>query len=103
MSYMINHMSCHFCIYIFSATYYDSRIPFNFSPSGDNSFLAPEYSCITPLRLLMLKETDDLAWKRLSLLMDHDEDRKKETDYQKMFQVMQQNNATLALSKINLY
>ena len=72
---------------IFPATYSESRIPFNFSPSGENSFLAPEYSCITPLRLLMLKESDDLAWKRLSLLMDHDEDRKKETDYQKMFQV----------------
>ena len=35
----------------------------------------------------MLKQTDTVAWERLSLLMDHDEDRKKETEYQKMFQV----------------
>ena len=35
----------------------------------------------------MLKQTDVVTWERLSLLMDHDEDRKKETEYQKMFQV----------------
>ena len=62
-------------------------ICFNFRPTGKQQFLAPEYSCITPLRLLMLKQTDTVAWERLSLLMDHDEDRKKETEYQKMFQV----------------
>ena len=62
-------------------------IRFNFRPTGKQQFLAPEYSCITPLRLLMLKQTDIVTWERLSLLMDHDEDRKKETEYQKMFQV----------------
>ena len=56
-------------------------------PDGKDSFIAPEYGCITPLRLLMLKETEPHTWDRLKLLMDHDEDRRKETRYQEMFQV----------------
>ena len=35
----------------------------------------------------MLKETEPHTWDRLKLLMDHDEDRRKETEYQRMFQV----------------
>ena len=54
---------------------------------GRTKFIAPEYGCITPLRLLLLKETEPHTWERMKLLMDHDEDRRKETEYQKMFQV----------------
>ena len=56
-------------------------------PDGKDSFIAPEYGCITPLRLLMLKDTEPHTWDRLQLLMDHDEDRRKETRYQEMFQI----------------
>ena len=35
----------------------------------------------------MLKETEPYTWDRLKLLMDHDEDRRKETEYQRVFQV----------------
>ena len=35
----------------------------------------------------MLKETEPHTWDRLKFLMDDDEDRRKETEYQKMFQV----------------
>ena len=58
-----------------------------YSPEGSDNFIAPEYACITPLRILLLKDSDPDAWKRLQLLMDHEEDRRKETKYQEMFQV----------------
>ena len=58
-----------------------------FSPEGSVRFIAPEYGCITPLRVLTLRERNPELWERLQLLMDHDEDRKKEVDYQQMFQV----------------
>ena len=58
-----------------------------YSPEGSDNFIAPEYACITPLRILLLKHSDPDAWKRLQLLMDHEEDRRKETKYQEMFQV----------------
>ena len=57
------------------------------SPEGSARFIAPEYGCITPLRVLTLRERDPDLWTRLKLLMDHDEDRRKETEFQKMFQV----------------
>ena len=50
-------------------------------------FIAPEYGCIAPLRLLLLKQYDPVTWDRLEMLMDHDAERKTETEYQKMFQV----------------
>ena len=34
-----------------------------------------------------LRERNPELWARLQLLMDHDEDRKKELDFQQMFQV----------------
>ena len=65
-------------------------LPFHkFRPEGQTSFIAPEYGCITPLRMLQLNRTDPSTWDRLELLMDHDEDRKKEAEYQNMFQVRQ--------------
>ena len=56
-------------------------------PEGRDNFIAPEYGCITPLRMLRLKQTQPHTWERLSLLMDHDAERKQETEYQRMFQV----------------
>ena len=58
-----------------------------FSMEGKNHFIAPEYGCIAPLRMLLLKQSDPATWNRLQMLMDHDAERKTETDYQKMFQV----------------
>eukprot|EP00095_Tigriopus_kingsejongensis_P008846 snap_masked-scaffold15_size728074-processed-gene-2.0 protein:Tk08846 transcript:snap_masked-scaffold15_size728074-processed-gene-2.0-mRNA-1 annotation:"protein isoform a" len=58
--------------------------------------IAPEYCCITPLRLLALKKTDAELWSRVQMLMDHDEDRRKEEDYWNMFQI----NAVDFLRKI---
>ena len=59
-----------------------------FSMEGKNHFIAPEYGCIAPLRMLLLKQSDPATWNRLQMLMDHDAERKTETDYQKMFQVL---------------
>ena len=39
------------------------------------------------MRALELKNNDPAMWNRLQLLMDHDEDRKLEVEYQDMFQV----------------
>ena len=49
--------------------------------------MAPEYSCIVPLRLLTLRRRDPALWARVQRLMDHDEERRRETKYWKMFQV----------------
>ena len=49
--------------------------------------MAPEYSCIVPLRLLTLRRRDPELWSRVQRLMDHDEERRGETKYWKMFQV----------------
>ena len=62
-------------------------INFDARPEGKDHFIAPEYGCITPLRMLRLKQTQPHTWDRLSLLMDHDAERKQETEYQRMFQV----------------
>jgi len=48
---------------------------------------APEYCCITPLRLLSLKHTNPELWSRVQLLMDHDEERRKEEKFLPMFKV----------------
>ena len=52
--------------------------------------MAPEYSCIVPLRLLTLRRRDPELWARVQRLMDHDEERRRETKYWKMFQVRNQ-------------
>ena len=58
------------------------------SPEGQTKAIAPEYSCITPLRCLELRKNDPAMWDRLQLLMDHHEDeRKSEMDFHEMFQV----------------
>ena len=49
--------------------------------------MAPEYSCIVPLRLLTLRRRDPELWSRVQRLMDHDDERRRETKYWKMFQV----------------
>jgi hypothetical protein len=59
----------------------------NLSADPTISGLAPEYSCIAPLRLLALKKSDPDTWQRIQLLMDHDEERRMETIHWKMFQV----------------
>ena len=41
---------------------------------------SPIYQCITPLRLLMKKNTHPKWFRRLTLLMDHKEAREQETD-----------------------
>jgi len=58
------------------------------APSSQNSTgtVCYEYGCITVLRLLHLRENDPEAWARIQLLMDHDEERRKETEYWSMFQ-----------------
>ena len=48
---------------------------------------SPEYCCIAPLRGLELKQNNPVMWRRLLLLMDHEEERKNEPEYQEMFQV----------------
>ena len=53
---------------------------------------SPEYCCIAPLRALEMKKNNPDMWRRFLLLMDHDEERKLETDYQEMFQVTFENN-----------
>ena len=35
----------------------------------------------------MFRDSDPDSWARVQLLMDHDEERRKELDYWKMFQV----------------
>ena len=54
--------------------------------------MAPEYSCIVPLRLLTLRMRDPALWARVQRLMDHDEERRRETKYWKMFQVRTEHN-----------
>ena len=54
--------------------------------------MAPEYSCIVPLRLLTLRRRDPALWARVQRLMDHDEERRRETKYWKMFQVRTEHN-----------
>jgi len=49
--------------------------------------VAYEYGFITVARLLALRDCDPEAWNRLQYLMDHREDRMKEEQYWRMFQV----------------
>ena len=53
---------------------------------GDPTPYAPEYCCITPLRLLSVRDADPAAWARVQLLMDHDGERRREERYWAMFQ-----------------
>jgi len=48
--------------------------------------IAYEYGCISVLRLLSLRDNDPETWARVQFLMDHDEERRKEKEYWKMFQ-----------------
>ena len=48
--------------------------------------VAYEYGCIAVLRLLWNRDNRPDQWERLKYLMDHDEERRKEVDYWKMFQ-----------------
>ena len=66
---------------------YTYKIIVIFSDDGCKKVSAPEYCCIAALRGLELKKNNPSMWNRLQLLMDHDEDRKLETEYQDMFQV----------------
>jgi len=58
------------------------------APNTTNSSgrICHEYGCITVLRMLSLRDSDPDSWARVQLLMDHDEERRKELDYWKMFQ-----------------
>ncbi len=55
---------------------------------------APEYSCIAPLRLLAQKWLNPELWNRVNLLMDHDQERRRETKFWAMFQVSVQFDTT---------
>ena len=48
---------------------------------------SPEYCCIAPLRGLELRKNNPVMWRRLNLLMDHEEERNNEPEFQEMFQV----------------
>jgi hypothetical protein len=48
---------------------------------------SPEYCCIAPLRGLELRRNNPVMWRRLNLLMDHEEERNNEPEFQEMFQV----------------
>ena len=67
--------------------YHKYKIFIIISDDGCKKVTAPEYCCIAALRGLELKKNNPSMWNRLQLLMDHDEDRKLETEYQDMFQV----------------
>ena len=49
--------------------------------------IIPEYCCITTLRGLELKRNDPDLWNRLQLLMDHDEDRRLDSEYTEKYSV----------------
>ncbi len=55
------------------------------SSDGEPYPYAPEYCCIAPLRLLWLRDSDPAAWARVQLLMDHDQERRREEKYWAMF------------------
>ena len=38
--------------------------------------------------MVIIRDSDPDSWARVQLLMDHDEERRKELDYWKMFQVV---------------
>merc|ERR1712179_512100 len=58
------------------------------APSANNATgtVCYEYGCVSVLRLLSLRDSDPESWARVQLLMDHDEERRKEEDYWRMFQ-----------------
>ena len=69
-------------------TGFQFRVNFNRPiPEGAKKVNSPEYCCIAPLRGLELKKNNVEMWNRLLLLMDHDEERKNEKEYQRIFQV----------------
>ena len=55
-------------------------------PQYGRGTVAYEYGCIAVLRLLWLRDNDPDTWARVQFLMDHDEERRKETEYWNMFQ-----------------
>nr|XP_040573959.1 uncharacterized protein LOC121122947 [Lepeophtheirus salmonis] len=69
-------------------TNFKMKVKFNrIDNMGKELKLAPEYGCITPLRLAASKYKDKKLWSLLQSLMDHDVERRKEEKYWKMFQV----------------
>jgi len=62
------------------------QYPKSLSTSNSSGRICHEYGCITVLRLLSLRDSDPDSWARVQLLMDHDEERRKELEYWKMFQ-----------------
>ena len=54
---------------------------------GQKKLVCPEYCCIAPLRALELKRNNPKMWRRLMLLMDHEEERKTESEMTEMFQI----------------
>ena len=74
---------------LYPRTVYDRNLRDCFFTRPDPGMcgMAPEYSCIVPLRLLTLRRRDPALWARVQRLMDHDEERRRETKYWKMFQV----------------
>ena len=48
--------------------------------------MAYEYGCIAVLRLLWNRDNRPDQWERLQYLMDHDEERREEVEYWRMFQ-----------------
>ena len=60
---------------------------------------SPIYQCITPLRLLMKKNTHPKWFRRLVFLMDHKEEREQETN---MWNEHQKNVVDFLLSTCNL-
>ncbi len=64
------------------------RVDFSTLNGDDDpsSSYAPEYCCIAPLRLLLIRDSDPELWSRVKLLMDHDQERRQEEKYWAMFQ-----------------
>lgn len=58
------------------------------APSANNATgtVCYEYGCVSVLRLLTLRDTEPESWARVQLLMDHDDERRKEEEYWRMFQ-----------------
>ena len=82
-----NHLpECH----VFSQklpTNFKFRINFEDKKWENNNSPSSEYSCITPLRALKLKNNNPEMWSRLLLLMDTDEDRVIDKEHREMLQV----------------
>ena len=68
-------------------TNFKFRINFEDKKWENNDSPSSEYSCITPLRALKLKNNNPEMWSQLLLLMDTDEDRVIDKEHREMLQV----------------